>query len=126
VYTLQCHHPYRILVQEMQEGALTLTPAGLILYANLAFARMMRTPLEHIVGMSIQRFVAPRDLESFLACFERGARGSSWCEVALQAVDGTLVPTFLSCNGFRFDDFQSVCLVVTNLTEQKRQEDSRL
>ena len=124
VYTLQsADHPYRILVQEMQEGALTLTPAGLILYANLAFARMMRTPLEHIVGMSIQRFVVPRDLESFLACFEQGARSSSRCEVALQAVDGTLVPAFLACNSFRVDDFQSVCLVVTDLTEQKRQEE---
>jgi hypothetical protein len=43
VYTLQsADHPYRILVQEMQEGALTLASTGLILYANLAFARMGR------------------------------------------------------------------------------------
>ena len=41
VYTLQsADQPYRIFVQEMQEGALTLTSTGLILYANLAFARM--------------------------------------------------------------------------------------
>src|SRR5438093_186168 len=58
VYTLRsADHPYRMLVQEMQEGALTLTPTGLILYANVAFARMMRTPLKHIVGTSVQRFV---------------------------------------------------------------------
>ena len=50
VYTLQsADHPYRILVQEMQDGALTLTPTGLILYANLAFARMMRASLESIL-----------------------------------------------------------------------------
>ena len=48
VYTLQsADHPYRILVQEMQEGALMLTSTGLILYANLAFARMMRTSRVH-------------------------------------------------------------------------------
>ena len=71
VYTLQsADHPYRILVQEMQEGALTLTPTGLILYANLAFARMMRVSLEHITGMSVQRFVTPRDLPNFKALFE--------------------------------------------------------
>src|SRR5216683_4050557 len=68
VYTLRsADHPYRILVQEMQEGALTLTPTGLILYANLAFARMMRTSLEHLLGTSVQRFVAPRDLHNFMA-----------------------------------------------------------
>jgi PAS domain S-box-containing protein len=124
VYTLQsADHPYRILVQEMQEGALTLTSTGLILYANLAFARMMRTSLESIVGTAVQRFVAPRHLQSFLALFERGARSNSRGEIVLHAADGTLVPAFLACNSFRVDDFQSVCLVVTDLTEQKRQEE---
>src|SRR5919202_1723020 len=99
VYSLHsADHPYRILVQEMQEGALTLTSTGLILYANLAFARMMRTSLESMVGTSVQRFVAPRDLQSFLALFERGARGNSRGEVVLQAVDGTLIPAFLAYN----------------------------
>jgi PAS domain S-box-containing protein len=124
VYTLQsADHPYRILIQEMQEGALTLTSTGLILYANLAFARMMRTSLESIVGTSVQRFVAPRELQSFQAFFERCARSNSRGEMVLQAADGTLVPAFLACNSFRVDDFQSVCLVVTDLTEQKRQEE---
>ena len=124
VYTLQsADHPYRILIQEMQEGALTLTSTGLILYANLAFARMMRTSLESIVGTSVQRFVAPRELQSFQAFFERCARSNSRGEIVLQAADGTLVPAFLACNSFRVDDFQSVCLVVTDLTEQKRQEE---
>ena len=99
VYTLHsADHPYRILVQEMQEGALTLTPAGLILYANLAFAGMMRTSLESIVGTSMQRFVVPRDLQNFLALFACGVHSNSRGEVGLQAVDGTLVPAFLSCN----------------------------
>jgi PAS domain S-box-containing protein len=124
VYTLQsADHPYRLLVQEMQEGALTLTSTGLILYANLAFARMMRTSLESIVGTAVQRFVASPDLQSFLALFERGARSNSRGEIVLQAADGTLVPAFLACNSFQVDDFQSVCLVVTDLTEQKRQEE---
>ena len=124
VYTLRsADHPYRILAQEMQEGALTLMSTGLILYANLAFARMMRTPLEHIVGTSVQRFVVPRDLQNFMALLECGARGNSRGEVRLQAADGTLVPAFLACNGLLVDDFQSVCVAVTNLTEQKRHEE---
>src|SRR5437867_7552010 len=124
VYTLRsADHPYRILVQEMQEGALTLTPTGLILYANLAFARMMRASLESIVGTSVQRFIGPQDLQNFMALFECGARSNRRGEVELQAVDGALVPAFVSCNSFQVDDFQSVCLVVTDLTEQKRQEE---
>lgn len=124
VYTLQsADHPYRILVQEMQEGALTLTSTGLILYANLAFARMMRTSLESIVGTSVWRFVLPRELQTFKALFERGIHGNSRGETVLRAVDGTLVAAFVSCNSFQVDDFQSICLAVTDLSEQKRQEE---
>ena len=124
VYTLRsADHPYRMLVQEMQDGALTLTPTGLILYANPACARMMRTPLEHIVGTAVQRFVVPHDLQTFTALFERGARGNSRGEVRLQAADGTLVPVLLACQSLRVDDVQSVCLAITNLTEHKRQEE---
>jgi len=124
VYTLRsADQSYRILVQEMPDGALTLTSTGLILYANLAFARMMRMPLEQIVGTSVQRFVVPRDQQHFMALLERGVQSHSRGEVGLQAADGTLVPVFLACNGLRVEDFQSVCLVVTDLTEQKRQDD---
>jgi PAS domain S-box-containing protein len=124
VYTLQsADHPYRILVQEMQEGALTLTSTGLILYANQAFARMMRTSLESIVGTSVWRFVMPRELQTFKALFEHGVHGNSRGEIGLRAVDGTLVAAFVSCNSFQVDDFQSICLVVTDLSEQKRQEE---
>jgi signal transduction histidine kinase len=107
----------------MQEGALTLTSAGLILYANLAFARMMRTSLESIVGSSVWRFVLPRELQTFKALFEHGIHGNSRGETVLRAVDGTLVAAFVSCNSFQVDDFQSICLVVTDLAEQKRQEE---
>jgi PAS domain S-box-containing protein len=123
VYTLHgADHLYRLLVQEMQEGALTLTPAGSILYVNLAFARMIRTPLEHVIGTSIQRFVAPQDLQNFMALFEQGGCDNSRGEVTLQTADGTLVPVSFSCNSLQIDDAQHICLIVTDLSAQKQQE----
>src|ERR1700680_4704948 len=41
-------HAYRLLVEDMQEGAVTLDRDGLILYANRQFAAMMKTPVESI------------------------------------------------------------------------------
>src|SRR4051812_11472703 len=50
IYTLRsAEEPYRLLVERMQEGALTLTPEGNILYANQSVARMLRLPLEQLV-----------------------------------------------------------------------------
>jgi PAS domain-containing protein len=49
-------HPYRIIVEEMNEGAATLSPEGTILYCNRRFADLLETPLEQIIGSSIQDY----------------------------------------------------------------------
>ena len=46
VFTLQgAEHPYRVLVEAMNEGAATMTSDGLVLFANQLFARMLDIPL---------------------------------------------------------------------------------
>src|SRR5262245_28426542 len=46
VFTLQgAEHPYRVLVESMNEGAATLTPTGDLLYANRRFADMLGVAL---------------------------------------------------------------------------------
>src|SRR5271170_5188597 len=62
VYTLQgAEHAYRILIESMNEGALTLTADKTILYANECFARMVKCPLEHVIGSSLSRFLSTTD-----------------------------------------------------------------
>ena len=49
VFTLEgAEHAYRVLIECMNEGALTLTAKGVILYANQCFARMVKRPLEQV------------------------------------------------------------------------------
>ncbi len=51
VFTLQgAEHAYRVLIESMNEGALTLTADMMILYANQCFARMVGCPLEQVMG----------------------------------------------------------------------------
>jgi two-component system NtrC family sensor kinase len=83
---------------------------------------MMRTPLEHVIGTSIQRFVAPQDLPNFMALFVPGGCDNSRGEVTLQAADGTLVPVSFSCNSLQIDDAQHLYLIITDLTVHKHQE----
>lgn len=62
--------PYRTFIEEMSEGAVTLTKEGTILYCNPRFADIVKSPYEKVIGSSIQRFIAPDDtskLDSFLA-----------------------------------------------------------
>src|SRR5438045_3357211 len=58
VFTLQsAEKPYRLLMEAMNEGALTVHPDGTILYCNSRFAEMVKAPVEHVIGASLFRFV---------------------------------------------------------------------
>ncbi len=62
--------PYRTFIEEMSEGAVTLTKEGTILYCNPRFADIVQSPYEKVIGSSLKRFIAPNDnskLDDFLA-----------------------------------------------------------
>ena len=62
IFTLQGgEHPYRALIEQMREGAATLTPEGVIHYCNQRFAEMLKLPLERVMGGRMEDFVAPAD-----------------------------------------------------------------
>src|SRR6266850_1022970 len=62
VFTLQgAEHPYRVLVEAMNEGAATMTNDGLVLFANQHFARMLDMPLEKLLGSPLSATVQPID-----------------------------------------------------------------
>jgi PAS domain-containing protein len=64
VYTLRsADHPYRVLVEEMQQGAITLVDERTIFYANRRFSEIVGVGLEEIVGCPIDRFLSPAGAE---------------------------------------------------------------
>src|SRR6202171_1693325 len=62
LFTLKgADEPYRVLIEEMNQGAVTLSADGSILYCNRRFAGLLKTPLDGIVGRAFDGFVAPAD-----------------------------------------------------------------
>jgi len=62
--------PYRTFIEEMSEGAVTLTKEGVILYCNPKFAEIVQVPYEKVIGSTIKHFLTPEDnskLNDFLA-----------------------------------------------------------
>jgi PAS domain S-box-containing protein len=62
--------PYRTFIEEMSEGAVTLTKEGTILYCNQRFAEIVQSPYEKVIGSSIKRYIAQQDnpkIDDFLA-----------------------------------------------------------
>lgn len=123
VYTLECaDSAYQALVENMQEGALTLLEDGSILYCNQRFAEIVGHPLENVLGTSFDRFIDPASEADYRALREQGRREKSSGEVQLLLKGGARVPAHLSLNVLRLKELQCISMVVTDLSEQKRNE----
>jgi PAS domain S-box-containing protein len=122
VYTLTgADEAYRVMVQGMAEGALTLTVDGLILFSNTQFATILGSPLERVIGSRIQDLVTPEDADAVSMLLS--AKAARKAEVRLRTDGGALVPAYLSVQNLVLDGAERLCVVVTDLSAQKRYED---
>jgi len=88
VFTLQgAEHVYRMLIESMDEGALTLTDNKVILYANQCFARMVNCPLEQVIGRSFRRFLSPADRSSLRRLMKQSATSGTKVPLLLLPAD---------------------------------------
>jgi len=116
---------YRTLIESMNEGALTLTADKTIFYANACFARMVKSPLEQVMGGSFRRFLAPSDLIAVRALLHKKmALAGAKLQVQLTAADGTRIPAQISFRPLaeRGPDGATLSVVVTDMTAARRGE----
>ena len=126
VFTLSgADHPYRIMVETMNEGAITLASDGTIIFCNQRFADIVQGPLEKVMGSSIYQYVSSTDLQLFNALLEQGLKGNSKGELALQTGDETFAPVLLSISALLHTDMPgAVCAVMVDITERKKMEEA--
>lgn len=128
IYTIYgAEKPYRVLIEEMKEGAVILSDDNTILYCNSGFAKMIKCPLEKIVGINIESVVSPTYKSAFnkLLSLARTGKGAIAKEITLQTKDDTLVPTQISINSLQTCNITMTFLVVTDLTEHMEEEVKR-
>jgi PAS domain S-box-containing protein len=121
IFTLKSAElPYRLLIEEMNEGALTLAMDGVILYANRRFAEMLKSPLEKVIGSTIHTWVIPDRQAILQALLQKDTDQKSREELTLAASDGTQVPVYLSVNYLAVDGTPDYFgLVAADLTAEK-------
>jgi two-component system NarL family sensor kinase len=126
VFTLKgAEHAYRVLIESMNEGALTLTVDKMILYANQCFAKMVKCPLEQVTGSSFRRFLSTEDRATLRPLIRRASKSGTKIQVLLNACDGSQVPVQISIRPLARNGFKHapVGLVVTDMTEARRNEE---
>jgi len=122
VYALKgAEQPYRILVESMNEGALTLMESCTIISCNKAFAKIAGMPCGTLSGRSLRDFISRSALEEFNSFWKRANEGEAKTELEL-SFDGRTVPTFISARSRLIEEECLIFAVVTDISERKRAE----
>ena len=119
VYTLEsADHTYRVFLEKMSEGAVTLDERGGIQYSNSSFASMVSRRPALVVAELFQNFVAEKDRSYFTHLLEQGWKEDVKGEVLLIRDDG-YIPVQLSITALRLEKDFTLSILINDLTTQK-------
>jgi PAS domain S-box-containing protein len=124
IFTLQSADlSYRLLVEQMPQGAATISTEGTILYCNKSFAKLLQKSLEKLIGSEFDLLIAPQDQTLFQSLINQAAKdGEKSVELLLINSNNVQIPVYLSINYLKLDKSTVYCVVITDLTAQKDYE----
>lgn len=122
IYTLKTvDYPYRTLIEAIQEGAIVFNSEKTITYANKSFSKLVKMPLEKIIGHSFYQYTSLSDRAYFNKFISQKKIGKSW-EGIITLDNGVHFPVYFSLSKVKLDEEDSFCLIITDLTKQKEEE----
>jgi len=113
-------YPYRMMVESMNEGAVTLIPDGTIFYCNSRFGEMVQAESEKLIGIRFQDLIRPEEQAAFEAIFSQSGSRGKFC---LQPPGGKCVPVQLSLYPLAVGETRGISIIATDITEQVEAEE---
>jgi PAS domain S-box-containing protein len=118
VFTLQgAEHPYRVLVETMNEGAATLDQDGTVLYANASFAGILGVALDEVIGTRLEKHFALLEQKKLGELIANGLQSLSRGQVSIANFDGQRRLVRLSLSPVHDFGIRTICVVATDMTE---------
>ncbi len=121
LFTLQsADHPYQVLIEQIQEGAVTLAEDGKMLYGNRRLAVLLGIAPEQLLGRLLQDFMSPEDATTFVEMLRLAKRSGIRKDITLCAATGEHIAIHLSLSFLRREDDRTLlCGMLTDLTEHR-------
>jgi PAS domain S-box-containing protein len=116
VFTLSsADRPYRLFVDNMRDGAATVSQAGIILYANLSLAELAGRPLVELIGSPVGELLA----EGGVAALQQisGPSGGT-IEVEIVTESSQTVPVWINAWSLDVGDHVVLSLTFADLTQR--------
>jgi PAS domain S-box-containing protein len=126
IYTLtSADYPYRLMIDEMNEGAVSVSPDSFILYSNRNFTGILglsESSESTASGVPFGDYIVPEMREQFLEDLEKAREQSIRREYKLCPENGKEVPVLMSFAKLQ-PETNTISIVVTDLTAQKALEE---
>ena len=119
IYTLtSADYPYRLMIDEMNEGAVSVSPDAFILYCNRHFASILGLLETNATGLPFSDYIVPPLREQFFEDIEQSREQCIRREYLLSNGTGKEIPVLMSFAKLQ-PQTNSISIVVTDLTSQK-------
>jgi PAS domain S-box-containing protein len=121
VFTLQAaERPYRVMMETMSEGAVTLSQDGAVLHCNRAFAQLLGRPLAELIGSRFAAWVTDEHQASYAELLQSSTEPRR-SDLSLVKADGGTLPVQLASSPLKLEDLPgAICVIVLDLSEQQR------
>jgi PAS domain S-box-containing protein len=123
LYTLvSADRPYRVIVEEMGDGAVTVSERGIILYVNRRLAELVGADRAALLGRDVADLVEASAADTLASLLTTAPGTTRHGELVLAGAAGSTVPALASVIGLDIEGTVVRCLTVTDLTDRRRDE----
>lgn len=107
---------YRLLIDKMNEGVVTVNQEGIILYSNSHFSEMVNLNLKKVIGSNITTFIEATCKDHFEAIFIHGWKIAVKEELEIISGENKVIPVLISLNTITVDEKVVLSIIFTDLT----------
>jgi two-component system phosphate regulon sensor histidine kinase PhoR len=123
LYTLKsADHTYRIFIEKMAEGAVTVSREGIVVYCNSSFASMVNMPIEQTLGQPFTDLIPSQYRDLITELIKVAWYKEIKTEITLPGRKKE-VPVLLSLNAMEIDGGMALSIIVTDLSFQKETQE---
>jgi PAS domain S-box-containing protein len=121
IYSLKdADRPYRAVIENMRDGALSVRADGLILYANRQFAAMLGRPLESLLGRDLFAYVDPNDRPALQGLLDSALPDGAHGNMEFMTDSRKPLLVHVSLAPLKIDGTKVLAGVVADMTEERQ------
>jgi len=125
LYTLRsADHTYRVFIEKMHDGAITLNRQGIIVYCNSSFSDMLHIPISGLLGKQFLDIIPRAYRIAVRSLLEKAWHSDSKAEISFPG-ENRLLPVLLSLSRLEVDGGQSLSVIITDLSFQKEAQEQK-